>query len=362
MKQRAQIPSLKSFVGAVLALLSWFCVLGGLASIGLGLAPFIWPHVWLADNLSFFQPLWMAMAVCGFGAGLLGLVAPHRFATIYRTAVTLMAAGLIVWAGTSGWWIYSLPKASIATPSSERKLRVVSINLERTYLRSPALTQFLGETLPDVLLLQESAWGLQQKMLGDDTGRNDIAGEPPYPPFRYSGTLGDLTVFSRYPLQDLSETRVSGETRNHWETSDREYVSFKVATGNGTIRLVTVHPTSPRTRSQFRDRQTYFEMLSGELEALAEAGDNTPLLVMGDWNTAPWSAFFADFLARHDLGTRFPGGFPQTTRFFYDYRLRWLFGANVDHIATSRGLSVSNVRLGPNIGSDHLPLIVDLLP
>jgi hypothetical protein len=36
------------------------------------------------------------------------------------------------------------------------------------------------------------------------------------------------------------------------------------------------------------------------------------------------------------------------------------FGAPVDHILVSRNIEVKHFEVGPDIGSDHLPLIADL--
>ena len=110
------------------------------------------------------------------------------------------------------------------------------------------------------------------------------------------------------------------------------------------------------------DRPDPFKaLLAAAQHVLASiVGIVTPTLVIGDWNMSPWSGRFAGFLEEHGLHAAFPGGIPGTTRFFHDYRLRRFLGAVVDNVAASNDVFIETVALGPDTGSDHVALIVDL--
>ena len=81
-----------------------------------------------------------------------------------------------------------------------------------------------------------------------------------------------------------------------------------------------------------------------------------PLIVAGDFNVTPWSQHFHTALARsglndcaagHGLAPSWPSQFPP-------------LGIRIDHCWASQHWRSTDVRLGPSLGSDHLPLIADL--
>jgi len=80
-------------------------------------------------------------------------------------------------------------------------------------------------------------------------------------------------------------------------------------------------------------------------------------IVAGDFNVAPWSHYFrttlersglSDCAAGHGLAPSWPSQFPP-------------LGIRIDHCLASHHWRSIDVRLGPSNGSDHLPLIADLV-
>ena len=81
------------------------------------------------------------------------------------------------------------------------------------------------------------------------------------------------------------------------------------------------------------------------------------MIVTGDFNAAPWSQHFRTTLQKsglndaaegHGLAPSWPSQFPP-------------LGIRIDHCWASRHWRSSDVRLGPSYGSDHQPLIADLV-
>jgi endonuclease/exonuclease/phosphatase (EEP) superfamily protein YafD len=112
--------------------------------------------------------------------------------------------------------------------------------------------------------------------------------------------------------------------------------------------LWLVHPTMPFTR---KDRP--------ELAALAALVGQTPgsRIIIGDLNTTEGSPRFADFLAATGL---------RDSRLGFGRQASWPadmpYRITLEHALVSADLAVVARRLGPEIGSDHLPLIVELAP
>ena len=81
-----------------------------------------------------------------------------------------------------------------------------------------------------------------------------------------------------------------------------------------------------------------------------------PAVVIGDLNTTPWSRLFARLVERTGLcdsraGFGIQASFPSDMAF-----LR----IPIDHLLASCAVGVRARRIGPQVGSDHLPVIAGL--
>jgi len=151
-------------------------------------------------------------------------------------------------------------------------------------------------------------------------------------------------VFSRWPILSAQPLALAaGSMRAAQVTLD----------WNGTpVTVLGVHLHWPlgATNSRLRNE---------ELAGIASfaAGMTGPLIVAGDFNVTPWSRHFRvalersglnDCAAGHGLAPSWPAQVPP-------------FGIRIDHCWTSKHWRSADVRLGPSLGSDHLPLIADLV-
>ncbi len=115
-----------------------------------------------------------------------------------------------------------------------------------------------------------------------------------------------------------------------------------------TRHLWLIHPSLP-----FARRNT------PELATLAERIRRTggSRIVVGDMNCTEGSPHFTDFL--RDAGLRDSRlGFGRQPSWPTD----WPYRIALDHAFVSDDLAVLDRRLGPMIGSDHFPLVLDLAP
>jgi endonuclease/exonuclease/phosphatase (EEP) superfamily protein YafD len=100
------------------------------------------------------------------------------------------------------------------------------------------------------------------------------------------------------------------------------------------------------------ERNLGLEKLAGYLNSMRQR----PLIVMGDFNTTPWSKAYWQFSRR--LG-----------RSFYNpakgkgLKLSWiffgLFGAHIDHIIVNRLIRTKEIVLDESLGSDHRLVYAD---
>jgi endonuclease/exonuclease/phosphatase (EEP) superfamily protein YafD len=117
-----------------------------------------------------------------------------------------------------------------------------------------------------------------------------------------------------------------------------------------TFSVIATHPLPPISRSaaQLRDDQLT------EVAELARSLD-TPVLLLGDLNTSPWSPAFRDLLHDGRLADASRGRGVHAT---WPVRIP-LMRIPIDHCLHSDGVEIHADRVGKDVGSDHYPLIVD---
>jgi endonuclease/exonuclease/phosphatase (EEP) superfamily protein YafD len=217
------------------------------------------------------------------------------------------------------------------------RFRVITYN---TWFRNhdyTAIARFLEQMQADVVVLEER---------DRDDGAQRIAGHlTSYPHSFIERRPHGAIVFSRWPI-------VSAELL---PLADAPGVLAARVTldWNGTeVTVLGAHlhwPLGPQS-SRLRN---------AELAGIASfaASRKEPVIVAGDFNVAPWSHNFSGTLERsglrdcaagHGLAPSWPAQFPP-------------LGIRIDHCWASRHWRSIDVRLGPANGSDHLPLIADLV-
>ena len=118
------------------------------------------------------------------------------------------------------------------------------------------------------------------------------------------------------------------------------------------VQVLSTHPLGPTSqeRADLRDAQLEF---AADWARSAEGA----YLVVGDFNATPWSAPFRSLvsdtgLRNSQIGFGLQPSFPATSTA--------LVRVPIDHLLHSDAIVVRDRRLGPDLGSDHFPLIVDL--
>lgn len=122
--------------------------------------------------------------------------------------------------------------------------------------------------------------------------------------------------------------------------------------GREPLRLFVVHPPTPIRRGSAERQRQYMEFLGQEAST---AGGRA--LVCGDLNAAPWSGVYRDLLDRGGLEEADRWRPPAWTWPIDNLLLR----TPIDQCAAGERVAVQ-VERGPEIGSDHLPLMVEAGP
>lgn len=81
------------------------------------------------------------------------------------------------------------------------------------------------------------------------------------------------------------------------------------------------------------------------------------VIIIGDFNSTPWSSRFRKFQQASNLGNSQRGFGLQPT---WQTGLPSVLMIAIDHCLHSQSITTINRHIGSNIGSDHLPLVVEL--
>lgn len=306
--------ALTAVCGLPAALTTWALWLAvGLGHLGL--------HGWIFDLFANFMAQYLVLfALCVIAL------------TIARWRKTAVAALLGVALTTATMAPYFQSPA--AASASADRFRLVTFNLWfRNDDASRAVT-FLRTSGADVVVLQEVD-------IGNIDALARLLPEFPYRVVTPTSRFG-LAIFSRWPMQDARQELARNASR-----ISRVSVEWR----GSRLTLFGAHLNWPLSRSKSSARAAELEGLAASVRAA-----HGPVLVAGDFNLTPWSPYFERFAANSRLsdcaiGQGLVGSWPAQ---FMPVRIR------IDHCFASEHWRVQRVEVGPVLGSDHLPVIVDL--
>ena len=222
------------------------------------------------------------------------------------------------------------------------RLTVMAVNLHYTQHRSDLLQAEIARIDPDVILVVEP--------VADYYGDNSpLRRTHPYVIFHKDGAGTGLMLASRIPWERATTLTLSSTY------SPSIYATFCPDPERGPAGcadILGVHPISPigAKRSRMRD---------AELRAIAEfVRDRQPerFVVLGDFNTTPWSVRFSELMEHSGLDER-PAGRGLTATWMSKNPL---FGLPIDHILVGRNIQVLDQEVGDDIGSEHYPISAQL--
>ena len=121
------------------------------------------------------------------------------------------------------------------------------------------------------------------------------------------------------------------------------------------ILVIAVHPPAPLSERQFLARNEYFK----NIRAIMSQGKR-PTLVIGDFNSTPWSDHFKNLLKPKLGGGSLPELIDPGEKFARPFT--WFspiprLGLPIDFILHSLEFKVLRYEIGPRLGSDHRPVI-----
>ena len=234
-----------------------------------------------------------------------------------------------------GLWRYRASRRAMASTSDHRPLRILCANLLWTNRSYDRFHRCVTLVQPDVLVLEEVslAWAASLARL---------AAQYPFTATVRQDERYGIYLFSRMPLAraSLVPRRPLGPPSL---VADLDWHGRR-------LTLIGAHPFSPKTPRRLRQRNRQLRQLA----AFAQRRRG-PLMILGDLNTTSWSPTFQAFLRTTRLRDSRLGFGLQPT---WPVRLPWL-RITLDHCLVSEEIVITHRAVGPSIGSDHYPIIVE---
>jgi endonuclease/exonuclease/phosphatase (EEP) superfamily protein YafD len=272
----------------------------------------------------------------------------------WRWAFVGVICALINGVAVIPWY---LPKASVQAGSSHQHLRLLLANVYVANTNYAPLLELVRAERPDVVAVQELNPGWVAEL-------QNLSELLPYQQIPNRQDAFGIGLLSRLPLE---ESRVLSLGGAHLPS-----IFAKIRVGGETISLLTTHPPTP-VGGDFYYRNDQLRAISSLVRSWSG-----PVIVIGDLNTTMWSPYYSRLIretgltdVRRGFGVLptwpAPSGIKLILRELGlpdDSNLplaSWgLMRIPIDHCLISPDLHVAQLRTGHDVGSDHLPLIVDL--
>ncbi|MDD2735967.1 MAG: endonuclease/exonuclease/phosphatase family protein [Desulfuromonadaceae bacterium] len=299
--------------------------------------------LWWPATFFLFAPRWLlALPVA--------VLIPFATWINRRLLLPLIAALLIVLGPIMGFTFSASKQAMPAI----KPLRVFSCNLQNGHFNHDAFNALILDTQPDIVALQELPANIAIKSL---EGWQHVF-------------EGDLHIFSRYPLV-AGDFRKAMVPLHKWPRSCFLYCTVTTASGN--ITFCTVHLPSPRYGLQnlldkstvislkrkklLIDETVYRQQKSQEIAAIVETLPS-PKIIAGDFNMPLESTIYRNFWGKFQNAFSIRGiGYGWTER----ASVRGIpVGIRIDHVLMDKSMKPLMCATGPDVGSDHLPIIADV--
>lgn len=229
-------------------------------------------------------------------------------------------------------WYFGKPEVRGELPSA----RVLLANVFTDNTQSGRLLELVEKEGADLLILQEV----------NDRWMREL--EPLRAAFPFSTAVPrednfGLAVFSRTPL--------AGVRTETYGPSEVPSFVFDTAIGATTVRFLATHPLPPGSAESFWERNFQLESMA----PLARQSPH-PFVLIGDLNLTMWSPNYRRFIRDSGLRDARQGFGIQPSWPAFSQVLR----IPLDHCLVSETVHVKDLRIGPDIGSDHFPLFVNL--
>lgn len=280
---------------------------------------------WFVELFAHYRP---HLALAAVLLALLSLMSRRYVFGCVLLMVGLMHASVLI--------VHWAPRSAVAV-NSPPPLRAISLNLGKQNKRLDLVTSLIERERPALVALIEI----------DETELQVL--QPVMAAYHKAEFVGDsgfgVALYSLDPMISADLVKLAGEPY--------PALVANINRAGREITAVVAHPPPPVNARWAKAHGRQIDAL----HALIRDGADKPVIVLADLNTSPWAPAFRRLISGLGLINASTG---------FAYAPTWpaalgVFGIPIDYCLVSRSVSVIRYRTGPDVGSDHRPIIVDLL-
>ena len=303
------------------------CAAACISALLARICPEQWKSVlWILGLASHWQWLYLTVG----SAAAIAWLASGRLSAVLPLAILAFA-----WSLHSPSAPYAENGASNSSTASPR-LTIASANLNFGNPNLSALRRWLLEPHgPDIVALEEFT-DAAQRVVSD----NEIRKRYPYQFFAAANGPFGIAILSRHPFIRTERVPLSDE----WQTPRLRAV---IAWNGESVAVSAVHPMPP-----WNARYAVARDVALREEAQWLGAFNGHGILAGDLNDTPWSTGMHGVEGKLRRASGLAPTWPNVGG--------WLSVLPIDHVLVTSGWRRLSAKVGPDIGSDHRPVVVEL--
>ena len=234
----------------------------------------------------------------------------------------------------NAWFVVPWYLPTDAPDPSDADVRLLHANLHVMNTDAEPLLGLINDVDPDLIVLQEftPVW---------PPALEPIVSSYPYRVVEPRDDPFGIALYSKYPLDAI--TVIGSVPLGHPD------IVATALVGGERLHIISTHPMQPLGSTNYGNRNL-------QLDSVADlaARSPRPMIVVGDLNITMWAHHY-DRLEEVSRLSNARRGFGIAPTWPV-----WLFPGRIpiDHVLVSDGIVVTDFDTGPNIGSDHLPIVV----
>lgn len=231
-----------------------------------------------------------------------------------------------------------LPFSDQPEAAAGKPIKILQTNVLYLNTKPAALQALIAQEKPDIIFVMETNSAFARAL-------NAMKADYPYQHIMPVNQWADgLALISKEPLANFQVLNLKNAAMPGY--------AFSIRQGKEKIEFIALHTMNPLHGVDIRDAS-----FTG-VEQRYQKGIPQNLVVLGDLNASPWCPALQKFTralpgmrnarAGRGLFLSWPTFFPVFMRI------------PIDHTLISDNIAVTDYRLGPDIGSDHFPVIAML--
>ncbi len=289
---------------------------------------------WFADLFNHFAVYYVAGSVCVLVPALI----------LRRWGIVLVMLAIFAFHGYTVWPSFNPANKIIKSKGNYLTLAQVNI-LHKNRDKDKALA-FIRSCDADIMIIQELDPWWNELLMSSDIPFNVVVAHP------IDHSFG-IALLANKSLDQSDQIAVNeAHVLLEKDGFGRPTIEATIDLAGQPIKLLSIHPPPPLNAVYTRQRNTIIQ------QAKDWANKQTnPHIIVGDLNTTPWSPAFSILLEDGKLKNSLDG---QGNQGSWPTGLPLPWKLPIDHCLFSKELACTFRTIGPETGSDHLPVLITL--